>query len=316
MSQRTAPRSPSGWLEESERGNDFWLRMATGCYRVFGRGLTRLLLYPVAAYFFLAASGARRASRDYLETLYRTSDGAAALGHRPTRRDQYHHILSFARSLCDRVGLLLGDRRSIRFDYRGDEYLRELVENQRGGILLGSHVGSFDMLRALASENQVKINIVMYTRHAQRINRVLKELDPRVDVNVISIDQQPFGAVFEIRSCLERGELVGILGDRPFPGAPDREIKFLGRPALFTTSPFELATLLGAPILMTTGIRVSPGHYEVVAEPLYAGARVARAERQRVVDRLMGEFATRLERWCCRAPYQWYNFFDFWKSKR
>ena len=316
MSQRSAAAGQSSWIEEAERGNRFWLRVGTGCYRVFGRGLTRLLLHPVAAYFFLAARGARRASRDYLENLYQTAEGAAALGHRPNRRDQYRHILSFARSLCDRVGLLLGDRQALHFDYRGDEHLRALVENQRGGILVGSHLGSFDMLRALASENQVKINVVMFTRHAQRVNTALRNLDPHTDVHLIAIDQQPFGAVFEIRACLERGELVGILGDRPFPGAPDRSVKFLGRSALFTTSPFELATLLGAPILMTTGIRTSPGHYEIVAESLYAGAAVPRRERQVVVDGLVEDFAARLERWCCRAPYQWYNFYDFWESKR
>ena len=220
---KSSPALESDWQEREEVGNRFWLRVGTAFYRLFGRRLTGWLLYPIAAYFFLAASGVRRASRNYLDALYQTPQGAAALGKAPTWGDVYRHILSFARSIADRVGVGLGDREAFHFDYRGDEHLRELVAKRRGAILLGSHLGSFDMLRTLASQNDVKINIVMYTRHAERINALFRRLESGFDIDVIEVGSKPFSSVFAIRDCLERGELVGILGDRTFPGAPDRE---------------------------------------------------------------------------------------------
>jgi len=307
-------RDAATWSDAPERGSGFWLRAAVTFYRLFGRRLTFAALYPIAAYFFLTAGTARRASRNYLLRLYETSTGSAAPGERPGWRDTARHFFCFAQSVYDRMNVALGAGHSYRFDYRGDAYLREIVESKRGGILLGSHFGSFEMLRALATQHDVTINVVMFTRHAARIQRTIHRLDPSVDMRVINLNSGKLGSAFEIRARLRRGELVGILADRipPLDRSGTISCDFLGAPARFARGPFELAAMLGFPVLMTTGIRIGPDHYEVVAEPLYDGKALGRRERVDEVPKLVAQYAARLEAWCRRAPYQWFNFYDFW----
>jgi hypothetical protein len=33
------------------------------------------------------------------------------------------------------------------------------------------------------------------------------------------------------------------------------------------------------------------------------------------LDALAGDYARRLERYCLRAPYQWFNFYDYWSDE-
>ncbi|NNL86395.1 MAG: hypothetical protein HKP27_12115 [Myxococcales bacterium] len=314
MNAETRPEPDPLWTRAPERGSRGWLRFGLWVYRVLGRRCVYVLLYPVAAYFFLVDGAARRASRQYLRRLYETREGAISLGRAPTAGDSFRHMLSFARSLYDRVSVGLGGEDLYEFRYSGDEHLRKLVETRRGAILLGSHLGSFDMLRVLARRHRVTINIVMFTRNAARIQSVLRAIDPRVDLHVINMDGGSLSSTFEIRKRLQRGELVGILGDRVPPhGARAAEpARFLGHDAEFARGPFEIATLLGVPILMTTGVRVGPATYEVTAAPLYGGERIPRRERADRISALVSDYAAWLEAWCKREPLQWFNFYDFW----
>ena len=81
------------------------------------------------------------------------------------------------------------------------------------------------------------------------------------------------------------------------------------------TAPFELASVLGRPILMMTALRSEEGRYEVFIETLAEGTRVSRRERKQHVETLVRRYATLLERHCVEAPYQWFNFFDYWSDE-
>ena len=54
------------WAEVPERGKSSGLRIMYGVYSTLGHWAFALLLYPVAAYFYLMAGRARRASQSYL----------------------------------------------------------------------------------------------------------------------------------------------------------------------------------------------------------------------------------------------------------
>jgi predicted LPLAT superfamily acyltransferase len=119
-----------------------------------------------------------------------------------------------------------------------------------------------------------------------------------------------------VRQCVERGEFVGILADRLPPGGGGRAATadFFGRPAAFPTTAFEMAALLGCPLLLALCVRLGDARYQSIAELLYEGGRVGRAERPALARTLLERYVARLEAWCVRAPYQWFNFYDFWQA--
>ncbi len=304
---------PAAWAQVAESGTLAGLRAMHGIYRLLGRRLSSLLLWPVAGYFTCVDRSTRLAHRRYVEAL-RESAGDD-VHPPPSFVTALRHLHEFAVNLFDRMAAWGGGLDGIRFFHRGSEHLFRLAEEGRGAILVGSHLGSFDLMRLLAGRHDLVVNVLMYTRNAERITAFLRRLDPESQVRVISLEPESTRTAFEIRRCLDRGEFVGILGDRLWPGDRDhREISFLGRPAPFSLRTFRLAAVTGAPLLFAVCVRRDDATYEAVVEPLYEGGIVPRPEREALAVAWLEAYVHKLEQWCEVAPLQWFNFYDTWAA--
>jgi predicted LPLAT superfamily acyltransferase len=310
----------AAWVGVTERGSTFGMWLAVRFCQVFGGWLSEyFIVLPVVAYFFLTDRKGRRASRRYLERLHAMPGGPAALGQAPTLRASFRHYQEFGLMILDRVRFTLARGRDNGVDivFRGREVFSDLLADKRGAILLGAHLGSFDVMRVLAARTGIVVNVLMITRHAPRINAILRRLDPGVDVRVIEPDPLAVDTVFRLRACLERGEFVAILGDRVAGSARARVVRasFLGAPAPFPQGPFLLADALGCPIIFMSAVRRGPMRYEIFAERLAERVVLPRQQRAAPLGALASAYAARLEAHCLRAPYQWFNFFDFWGER-
>ncbi len=309
-----APGVPPRWSQIAERGSLWGLRVSVWCYRAFGRGAATALCHAIVAYFFLTDRAGRSASRAYLRRVRATPRGRAVLDHEPGLWDSFLHYRSFALSIVDRIAIWFGRGDEFEYDLHGVDYFDRLAEEGRGAIVLGAHLGSFDALRLLAARTGTRVNVLMFTEHAHRINAVLRELSPGFEARVIRVAPGSVGAVFEVRRCVDRGEIVAILGDRVEPNDRGRtcRIRFLGGAVELPQAPFLLAQLLDCPILFMIALRQGPARYEVFAEELVPPAGASRPGRDERVRALLLDYAARLEHHCVRNPFQWFNFFDYW----
>jgi predicted LPLAT superfamily acyltransferase len=309
----------TAWTSRVERGTAGALRFGTALYRGLGRRPFLVVLHAISLYFLVTGGKTRRASRAYLERVAAQPDAANALSRPPGARDLLHHLHEFSLQLFDRMCMWAGELDRFTFVHRGAEALQTLeraAAQGRGAIFLGSHYGSFDMLRSFAGKFRLPVNVVMYTANAPAINAFFANLGAESKLNVIGIEPGSPNASFEIRAHLERGEIVAILADRAGPADADRTVSvpFLGAPARLPRGPFEIALLLHCPVLAATGRRIGDATYEVSVEPFYDGAPVPRSERDRAVRMLAGAFAAHLEQLCRDDPYQWFNFYDYWQA--
>jgi predicted LPLAT superfamily acyltransferase len=305
---------PHGWSQIAERGSLLGLRITVACYRLFGRTLSLILVHAIVLYYFLALPRARRASRAYLRRIAAHPDGAAALGRPPDTLASFLQFRAFALSIFDRIVLWLGREGDLAFEAIGTEHCRRLLRPDRGGIVVGAHLGSFDALRALARQDRLVVNALMYTRNAPRINAILRELSPEARVRVIEVGAHPLDSVMQIRECIERGELVAILADRVEPSDRGRtcRVPLLGGLVEIPEAPWLLAGVLGCPLFFLVALRSGPGRYQVFAEVLAEQVTLPRDEREKRIRELAAGYASRLEHYCVSAPYQWFNFFDYW----
>jgi predicted LPLAT superfamily acyltransferase len=310
------------WHEKRERGSSLGIRITVWVYRALGRPLARVLLIPIVTYFFVFGRTERRASREYLERLYAAPGGAAALGHPPGWRDVWRHIYEFGAMVLDRVGFWLGGPDDFEIEVHGWDELDRVAADGRGAIFLGSHLGNFDSMRLLAHHRSpIAVHVLMYVEHAERINEMLRQL-PGANVpgrpppRVIPITPGSVQHVLEVRTKIQRGEVVAILADRVHPHEAERvvEVELLGGRAPLPEGPFLLAGTLGCPVLMMTSLRTGPAHYEIIVERLAERLDLPRARRSEGVKEHAQEFARRLERHLLRAPHQWFNFFSFWRD--
>ncbi len=314
------PTPTTHWSRIQERGSIWGLRFTVACYRSFGRMLALPLIHAVVAYFFLTDRKGRAASQGFLRRVHAR---LCARGERPdwvpNLGESFRHYREFALSIVDRVDLWGGRAEDFHFRFRGREHFEKLSREGRGAVLLGAHLGSFDALRVLSAQDGVTVNVLMYTRHAPKINEVFRSISPDVDLRVIRADPGSARTSFEIKACIERGEWVAILADRVEPGDRGRlcEVEFLGRPAVLPQAPFLLPLVLGCPAILILALRSGSRRYEVFADPL----AVEEAGRERGLARaargqaLAQAYASRLEHHVLRAPRQWFNFYDFWAKE-
>ena len=52
----------------------------------------------------------------------------------------------------------------------------------------------------------------------------------------------------------------------------------------------------------------------VVARVRQATMQLGPGERDKRIRELAAAYASRLEHYCIAAPYQWFNFFDYWRE--
>src|SRR5258708_22881252 len=158
------------WARRNERGSAFMVHLMTRISLRLGRRAGRCVLPLIVAYFLLLAAPARRASRIYLRR---------ALRREPGWRDIYRHLHFFASTIHDRI-YLINDRFDL-FDIEvlGGELVTDLLATGRGALLIGAHLGSFEVLRARAKENPgFDVAMVMYEENARKINAALAVANP------------------------------------------------------------------------------------------------------------------------------------------
>jgi predicted LPLAT superfamily acyltransferase len=296
-------RAPHEWMQREERGNLFWLHVMRWLSLRLGRRVSRVVLYGIALYFVLVASQAREASRQYL---------ARALGRRPGWRDLYRHVLTFATTVHDRI-YLLNDRFDL-FDVRctGREDVDRLADDARQGLLLfGAHLGSFEVLRAMARHDpRLHVSIAMYMENARQINAVLAALNPQAQPDIIPLGR--LDSLLALHGRLKGGGTVGLLADRAVASDQYVWLPFLGQPAPFPTGPFRLAVLLRQPLFFMTGLYQGGDRYDLHFEPLADFSSLAARDREALIPALMARYVALLEQHCRAAPYNWFNFYDFW----
>lgn len=293
------------WTEQPEAGSPRLMRLMARIALGAGRPLARVLLWPIAAYFWLAMPQARRASRDYLRRV---------LPRRPAPRDSLRHFHAFASVLLDRIFLLAGRSHLFDITLHGRASLEQALARGDGAILVGAHFGSFECLRALGRQQPgLRITLAMYERNAQRIGALLRSIDPALHLDVVALGR--VDSMLELQSRLENGHCVGFLADRSFADDPVLELPFLDAPAAFPTGVFRIAAALHRPVLTMAGIYRGANRYEVRIEPLADFAQTPRQARSAAVDSALRQFAARLEEHCREAPYNWFNFYDFWARR-
>ncbi len=291
------------WVGRPERSNTLALRLLVWVALALGRPAARLLLYPVCVYFMIFSSASRAASTKYLRKVLPREPGIA---------DAFRHCHSFAATLLDRV-FLFNDQYA-RFDVRvhNEDILFDLTARGEGCFLLGAHMGSFEIIRALGRHNTAaRISLVMYEENARKFNSVLAAINPRLGLQVILLGR--IDSMLKVDAALKRGEIVGMLGDRTFQGEGTVACRFLGEPARFPSGPLRLAAMLDRPVVLMFGVYRGGNRYDIYFERLVAARPGPRAARDALLEQSLNHYVARLEHYCRDAPYNWYNFYDFWR---
>ncbi|MEZ6971742.1 MULTISPECIES: glycosyltransferase [unclassified Aeromonas] len=302
------------WSRTPERGSLLGMQIMLASYRLLGRRGFSLLLYPVIGYFWLTGRAQREASQAYLARLeaFASAQGVA-LPAEP--RSSFRHFLRFGEAALDKLAGWRGDITEQQVELVGAEHYQAAINSGKGVLLLGSHLGDLELCRALGSRKQgLRINALVFTRHAARFNALLKQINPDSHLNLIQVQELGADTAILLKEKLEQGEWVVIVGDRTSVTREKRVIwaDFLGAPAPFPLGPFVLSSVLGCSVYLMFGLK-EQGRFRVHFEPFADGQPLPRQGRQQILASRVQAYADRLQHHCLRAPLDWFNFFDFWQ---
>lgn len=295
-------------MEKKERGSLWTMRLMLFLSRHIGPWLVRPLLYPIVAYFFVTSAEARAASLGFYA---RVRGERGRLG---AWTDFYRQLLCFARTLLDRIFILSGN--SARYSVRseGREMLIEEQAHGHGMILLGSHLGSFEACRMLVRQKAgLDVHMVAYFGASQKIRSVLDALAPELANRII--DPTAPDAVFRMREVVEGGGALAILADRVGIGERRATAEFFGAAIELPAGPYLLAHALGCPVYSFFGLLAGKDRYDSYVERVAERVVLPRQERQRALDAYAQTYASQLEKYCRRYPYNWFNFYDYWEKQ-
>lgn len=295
-------QSLSSWATRPERGNAAVIRGAVRLALALGRTAAWLLLHAASLYFMAVSPADRAASRQYLRR---------ALGREPGLADVFRHFHAFATTILDRVYLLNDqyDRFAVRV--HGEEIVAGMLARGEGCLLVGAHVGSFELVRFVGrAARALRVALVMYEGNTRTLNAALDAINPDLAMRVIGLGS--IDSMLQVENALAGGEFVGMLADRAIEGESSIACSFLGAPARFPAGPFRIAAMLGRPVVLMFGIYRGGNRYEVYFERLAGSGPGARADRDRAIGEMLRQYVARLEHYCRIAPYNWFNFYDYW----
>lgn len=305
----------SHWARKTENGNYLAIRSLLTLYRYGGKWLIMVCLAPILAYFFLKDSSARKASLQFLQQVHKFKGPDSPFKRQPSYWQSYKHFWQFALAALAKIDAWLGRIPQDNVSYGGSLPFETITHSGKGAVIIGSHLGNQEVCRALVrSKYPIRINILAHTQHTAAFNRILKESSSDVDLHLIEVTELTPAVSVMLSDCIERGELVVIVGDRISAQTPERAVwaDFIGKPAPFAVGPWVLASVLQCPVYLMFCLKQQQG-YSLIFEPFSDGIQIPRKQRQQVLTELAQRYAQVLETFACRYPLQWFNFYDFWQ---
>jgi predicted LPLAT superfamily acyltransferase/glycosyltransferase involved in cell wall biosynthesis len=312
-----AARAEGGWWRVAERGSRLGMALLALSCRFCGVRVTGLWLHPVVGYFLLTGRAARAASHRYFAHLEHAAPGERT--PRPGWRSAYRQMFAFAQSGLDRFAAWSGRIADDALVFDEPAAFEALVASGRGALVIGAHLGNLEMTRALAVRNgRAKVTAIVYTEHAKRFNSVLSSANADFASRLMQVSDFGPETSMMMKERIDAGELLVVVGDR----VPAREsgrttdARFLGATAPFAQGPYVLAHALGCPVYLFFCLKERDAdggtRHRLYFEPFAERIALPRRERSQHIAAWAQRYASRLEHYCRKAPYQWFNFFDFW----
>ncbi|NMH60666.1 acyltransferase [Alteromonas ponticola] len=311
-----ASANPQHWSQIKEAGTLTGMRLIYLLYRLFGRRFFSLLMYPVALYFVISKPTQRRASRQFLTAHYKQAP------HKWRRPPNNLHVLlhfkAFAEVILDKLlGWLIKIDKSD-FVLTSPQTVEALLDDTRGQLIIGSHFGNLEFCRGFMHRYKNKvINILLYDKHAGNFVKMMQKQNDESRLNVFQVDEFDMNTILKLKEKIDAGEWVFIAGDRiPLSGVERTvDVKFLGKTAPLPIGPYMLAKALACPVNYMFAYRYRPVGNKVVFDvtPVCDKLVVSRKNRAVDIQQHAQQFADKLEEHCLQAPYQWFNFYNFWQ---
>jgi predicted LPLAT superfamily acyltransferase len=287
------------WQGKS-RGNKTGFRIFVWVLKNAGLTPAYLLLCFVAFYFFIFSGKAFR----FQYAFFRHRLGYSSLR---SIWSIYKNYYWFGQTIIDKIVLMSDIRNPFRFDFEGEDYLRQMVSQNKGGLLLSAHIGNWEVAGHLLQRLGTDMHIVMYDGEAQQIKDYLTSITEKHSARIILI-KEDLSHIYAIQEALSKNAFVCMHADRFLEGNKTLNANFLNKTARFPAGPFLLARTFQVPVSFVFAMKDRSFDYHFYASlpKIYSGSK------ESSIEEMLRDYCLNLENSIRKYPLQWYNYYDFW----
>ncbi len=141
------------WAEKKEVAGGFYgIKLMLFFYRLGGKKLFTLVLYPVMTVYYLMAREQRRNSKRYLSLVNKRR---TELGLKKLRLNSFMHFIAFADMMLDKLNAWQGKLELHKdVEYIDDSFNEFYKDKVPGKIIICSHLGDIEALNAIFTKNK------------------------------------------------------------------------------------------------------------------------------------------------------------------
>jgi len=226
----------------------------------------------------------------------------------------YKNSFVFGQILIDKVAIMSGMQNKFTTEHTNADVISNMVKQKTGGILVNAHIGSWQIAGQLLERYEGVIYILMLNAEHEKIKDFLQTAEGENKVEIIPLKDDGSHMV-KINEVLKNKGILVMHGDRFTEGADILEHIFFGEKAKFPSGPFHLAAKYGVPISFATAFREKKKHYHFYAlKPIYVSYPGNIKKRKEEIYKKSEIYVRELEAMLKKYPYQWFNFYNFWKT--
>ena len=286
--------------------NSFWYSLLTRVARLCGPWLFIVVSRIIAAGFFLFSGNVKESIRFY-GALYPQQGKLRHLWY------SFKQYQNFTTIHLDKF--LAHQAKEVNSTSFGFEKLDSVI-GSKGGILLMSHLGNWEMAATLLKQqkNDLKLLLYMGVKEKEGVERVQKDDLRKSGVTIIGTekkDSSPFSALEGVR-FLQSGGLVSMAGDIVW--RDDQKtvpVLFLGHKAFLPAAPFIFSLVSGAPLFVFFAFRSGKNSYHFTLSDPIQIVSPTRRDRDEAITQAAQQYADLLETALRQHPFEWYHFDRF-----
>ncbi len=290
------------WQGKS-RGNKTGFRIFVWVLKNAGLSAAYLLLRFVAFYFFIFSGKAFRCQYAFFHKRLGNSSLRSII-------NIYKNYYWFGQTIIDKIVLMSGMKNPFRFDFEGEDYLRDMVAQNKGGLLLSAHVGNWEIAGHLLQRLGTEMHIVMYDGEARQIKDYLETITEKHSAQIILI-KEDLSHIYAIQEALSKNAFVCMHADRFLEGNKTLTESFLNKAARFPAGPFLLARTFQVPVSFVFAMKDRSFDYHFYASP----PKIYHGSKEPAIREMISAYCRNMENIVRKYPLQWYNYYDFWNQE-
>jgi lauroyl/myristoyl acyltransferase len=265
----------------------------------------RFFAWWIATGYFLFRSSRRRSSIRLYQVIF---PERSAWYHLYCTWRQFH---SYAATFAERIEF---DKKGVTTSTQGRENLVEAARRGSGGIILMSHLGSFEIAAQAFRELKLRLLLLMGEKEAKQVARDQREAMKARGIHIqVATPGEDFlfGGVEAIKFVREGG-FVSVAGDLVWTEQRSRlPVSLFGHEVGLSAGPHLLALVSNAPLFTMFTFRVEKGKHLIIMSPPREVKATSRSERNAALQASAQAYANALEEMVRQHPFQWYIFEPF-----